>query len=134
MHRLDQIMPNIPAKLFDHEALTLRAEVQTALAGIFINIGSSLSAIGQFPSAVIRPTPVVACMGKSAARTRDSCGTIRFMPDSFPKDLNLWKKRLGRVPGWVWEHTKLETLVVIRCCGTMEDTRDAFLAVGTKPT
>jgi hypothetical protein len=31
-------MPNIPAKLFDHEALTLRAEVQTALAGIFINI------------------------------------------------------------------------------------------------
>src|SRR5258708_172823 len=34
------------------------------------------------------------------------------MPDSSPNDLNLWKKRLGRVPDWVWEQTKLETLVL----------------------
>ena len=34
------------------------------------------------------------------------------MPDSFPKDLNLWKHRLGHVPEWVWEQTKLETLVL----------------------
>jgi Leucine-rich repeat (LRR) protein len=26
--------------------------------------------------------------------------------------LNLWKKRLGTVPAWVWERTKLETLVL----------------------
>jgi Leucine-rich repeat (LRR) protein len=26
--------------------------------------------------------------------------------------LNLWKKRLGRVPAWVWERTDLETLVL----------------------
>ncbi len=26
--------------------------------------------------------------------------------------LNLWKKRLGRVPDWVWERTELETLVL----------------------
>src|ERR1035438_7907573 len=32
-------MPNIPAKLFDYRVLTLEAEVQTDLAGIFINIG-----------------------------------------------------------------------------------------------
>ena len=33
-------MRNIPAKLFDYRALTLKAEVQTDLAGIFTNIGS----------------------------------------------------------------------------------------------
>jgi Leucine-rich repeat (LRR) protein len=27
-------------------------------------------------------------------------------------NLNLWKKRLGRVPDWVWERTDLETLVL----------------------
>jgi Leucine-rich repeat (LRR) protein len=27
-------------------------------------------------------------------------------------NLNLWKKRLGRVPEWVWERTDLETLVL----------------------
>jgi len=27
-------------------------------------------------------------------------------------NLNLWKKRLGRVPEWVWERTELETLVL----------------------
>jgi hypothetical protein len=32
-------MPNIPAKLFDYRVLTLEAEVQTDLAGIFINNG-----------------------------------------------------------------------------------------------
>ena len=26
--------------------------------------------------------------------------------------LSLWKKRLGRVPEWVWERTDLETLVL----------------------
>jgi hypothetical protein len=36
-------MPNIPAKLFDYRALTLEAEVQTDLAGIFINIGSLMT-------------------------------------------------------------------------------------------
>jgi hypothetical protein len=35
-------MRNIPAKLFDYRALTLKAEVQTDLAGIFTNIGSHL--------------------------------------------------------------------------------------------
>jgi hypothetical protein len=40
VHRLDQCMRNIPAKLFDYRALTLKAEVQTDLAGIFDNIGS----------------------------------------------------------------------------------------------
>jgi hypothetical protein len=40
VHRLDQCMRNIPAKLFDYRALTLKAEVQTDLAGIFTNIGS----------------------------------------------------------------------------------------------
>jgi hypothetical protein len=34
------------------------------------------------------------------------------MPDSIPKDLNLWKNRLGHVPEWVWEQTNLETLVL----------------------
>jgi Leucine-rich repeat (LRR) protein len=27
-------------------------------------------------------------------------------------NLNLWKKRLGRVPEWVWQRTELETLVL----------------------
>jgi hypothetical protein len=35
VHRLDQCMRKIPAKLFDYRALTLKAEVQTDLAGIF---------------------------------------------------------------------------------------------------
>jgi hypothetical protein len=33
-------MRKIPAKLFDYRALTLKAEVQTDLAGIFAIIGS----------------------------------------------------------------------------------------------
>jgi len=39
VHRLDQCMRNIPAKLFDYRALTLKAGVQTDLAGIFAIIG-----------------------------------------------------------------------------------------------
>lgn len=35
------------------------------------------------------------------------------MPDPFPNDLNLWKNRLGHVPEWVWERTKLETLILV---------------------
>ena len=40
VHRLDQCMRNIRAKLFDYRALTLKAEVQTDLAGIFAIIAS----------------------------------------------------------------------------------------------
>ena len=35
------------------------------------------------------------------------------MPDSSAKDLNLWKRGLGRVPEWVWERTAAETLVLL---------------------
>ena len=34
------------------------------------------------------------------------------MPDSSAAHLNLWKKRLGRVPESVWADTELETLVL----------------------
>jgi Leucine-rich repeat (LRR) protein len=40
------------------------------------------------------------------------------MPAKYDQDkfrmahLNLWKKRLGSVPAWVWEQTELETLVL----------------------
>jgi hypothetical protein len=35
------------------------------------------------------------------------------MPDDASAfHLSLWKKRLGRVPEWVWERTDLETLVL----------------------
>ena len=27
-------------------------------------------------------------------------------------ELDLWKKRLGQVPDWVWERTELETLIL----------------------
>ena len=29
-----------------------------------------------------------------------------------PAHLSLWKKRLGRVPEWVWKRTEIETLVL----------------------
>ncbi len=34
------------------------------------------------------------------------------MPGASASHLNLWKKRLGRVPDSVWEQTELETLVL----------------------
>ncbi len=34
------------------------------------------------------------------------------MPDASPRDLNLWKKHLGRVPDWVWACSQAETLVL----------------------
>jgi len=34
------------------------------------------------------------------------------MPDPSGLHLNLWKKRLGRVPDSIWEQTALETLVL----------------------
>ena len=34
------------------------------------------------------------------------------MPDPAGPHVYLWKKRLGRVPDWVWERTELETLVL----------------------
>jgi Leucine-rich repeat (LRR) protein len=34
------------------------------------------------------------------------------MLDASGAHLNLWKKRLGSVPEWVWERTELETLVL----------------------
>jgi Leucine-rich repeat (LRR) protein len=41
------------------------------------------------------------------------CASIAFMPDDpSALHLSLWKKRLGRVPEWVWERTDLETLVL----------------------
>src|SRR5580700_9006421 len=41
------------------------------------------------------------------------CASIAFMPDDrSASHLNLWKKRLGSVPQWVWERTELETLVL----------------------
>ena len=41
------------------------------------------------------------------------CASIAFMPDDPSAfHLSLWKKRLGRVPEWVWERTDLETLVL----------------------
>ena len=42
VHRLDQLTPNIPAKLFYCRALTMRAELQTDLAGIFSGFGALL--------------------------------------------------------------------------------------------
>src|ERR1700736_718816 len=39
------------------------------------------------------------------------CASIPFVRDSSPH-LNLWKKRLRRVPDSVWEQTELETLVL----------------------
>jgi Leucine-rich repeat (LRR) protein len=37
---------------------------------------------------------------------------MAFMRNSLPSHLNLWKKRLGRVPDSVWDRTELETLVL----------------------
>ena len=42
--------------------------------------------------------------GKPIAKAQGWCGISR--------DLNLWKKQLGRVPDSVWEQTELETLVL----------------------
>jgi Leucine-rich repeat (LRR) protein len=41
------------------------------------------------------------------------CASIAYMPDHpCACHLSLWKKRLGRVPEWVWDRTELETLVL----------------------
>lgn len=40
------------------------------------------------------------------------CATMASVQDSSTQHLNLWKKRLGRVPDSVWEQTELETLVL----------------------
>jgi Leucine-rich repeat (LRR) protein len=41
------------------------------------------------------------------------CASIAFMPDDpSASHLSFWKKRLGRVPEWVWVRTELETLVL----------------------
>src|SRR5580692_4944351 len=40
------------------------------------------------------------------------CASIAFMPDTSAAHLNLWKKRLGRVPDSIWAQTELETLVL----------------------
>ena len=42
-----------------------------------------------------------------AGSMRDS---MTVMPATV--ELNLWKKRLGHVPDWVWERTELETLIL----------------------
>ena len=34
------------------------------------------------------------------------------MPQPSPRNLNLWKRRLGRVPESVWDEIELETLVL----------------------
>jgi len=34
------------------------------------------------------------------------------MPQPSPRNLNLWKRGLGRVPESVWDQTELETLVL----------------------
>ena len=34
------------------------------------------------------------------------------MPDPSPAHLNLWKKRLGRLPESIWAQTELEALVL----------------------
>ncbi len=34
------------------------------------------------------------------------------MTDAAALHLNLWKKRLGAVPPWVWEKTELRSLVL----------------------
>src|SRR5260370_33065618 len=34
------------------------------------------------------------------------------MPDSLPTHLDLWRKKLGHVPEWIWEQAKLETRVI----------------------
>jgi len=50
VHRLDQCTRNIPAKLFDYRALTLKAEGQTDLAGIFaviVRIGGAMYELAQ---------------------------------------------------------------------------------------
>ena len=35
-----------------------------------------------------------------------------MIPQFSEPHLNLWKKRLGVVPEWVWERTSLETLIL----------------------
>ena len=42
-----------------------------------------------------------------AGSMRDS---MTVMPATV--ELNLWKKRLGHVPDWVWERTEVETLIL----------------------
>ena len=42
-----------------------------------------------------------------AGNRRDS---MTIMPATV--ELNLWKKRLGHVPDWVWERTEVETLIL----------------------
>ena len=48
-------MPNIPAKLFDYRVLTLEAEVQTDLAGIFINIVSGFGLVHPYAGLTADP-------------------------------------------------------------------------------
>ncbi len=84
---------------------TLEAVQHSSVTRLIVQVES-------FPSA---PVPRLPC--ENGARTNNGrlletdCASIPFVQDS-SSHLNLWKKRLGRVPDYIWEHTKLETLVL----------------------
>ena len=56
--------------------------------------------------------PATVLLSRSCGAAVRPCVTIGLVISDPSPHLNLWKKRLGTVPDWVWQRTDLETLVL----------------------